>query len=154
VLYIKWHMLASYYKFTVKSAYMPISVPVSACSVTKLACHLQYIYIYMPAHECQVFLVSCQVSLYVNLSCYMMNCCISVSMPNALFHMLCVICQALYAECYGLYAKLYMLDWNMSNAMTIAMYFSMTIEQVGYLVICIYYPAMTLHIAVTKKKLL
>jgi hypothetical protein len=82
----------------------------------------------MLAHECQVFLVSCQVSLYVNLSCYMSNCYISVSMPNALFHMLFVICQVLYAECYGLYAKLHMLDSNMSNAMTIAMSFSMTTE--------------------------
>jgi hypothetical protein len=75
-------------------------------------------------------------------------------MPNALFHMLCVICQVLYAECYRLYAKLHMLDGNMSNAMTIAMSFSMTTEQVGHLIIYIYYPAMTLHIAVTNKKLL
>jgi hypothetical protein len=68
-------------------------------------------------------------------------------MPSALFHML-------YAKCYGLYAKLHMLDCNMSNAMIIAMSFSMTTEQVGHLIKYIYYPAMTLHIAVTEKKLL
>jgi hypothetical protein len=38
--------------------------------------------------------------------------------------------------------------------MTIAMYFSMTTEQVGHIIIYIYYPAMTLHIAVIEKKLL
>jgi hypothetical protein len=103
----------------------------------------------MPAHECQVFPVSYQVSLYVNLSCYMSNCYISVYMPSALFHML-------YPECYVQYAKLRMLDCNMPNAMTIAMSFSMTTEQVGHLIIYtyIYYPAMTLHIVVTEKKLL
>jgi hypothetical protein len=103
----------------------------------------------MLAHECQVFPVSCQVSIYVNLSCYMSNCYISAYMPSALFHML-------YAEYYGPYAKLHMLDCNMPNAMTIAMSFSVTIEQVGHLIIYmyIYYPAMTLHIAVTEKRLL
>jgi hypothetical protein len=105
----------------------------------------------MPAHECQNFPISCQVSLYANLSCYMTNCYISVYMPRALFHML-------YAECYGLYAKFYMQYYNMPNAMTIAISFSMTTEQVGHLIIYIYiyicYPAMTLHIAVTEKKLL
>jgi hypothetical protein len=68
-------------------------------------------------------------------------------MPSALFLML-------YAECYVLCAKLRMLDCNMPNAMTIAMSFSMTTEQVGHLIIYIYYPAMTLHIAVTEKRLL
>jgi hypothetical protein len=82
----------------------------------------------MPVHECQIFPVSCQVRLYVNLRCYMS---ISVYMPSALFHML-------YAEYYGLYAKLHMLDCNMPNAMTIAMSFSMTTEQVGHLIIYIY----------------
>jgi hypothetical protein len=53
------------------------------------------------------------------------------------------ICQVhyfhmLYAECYGLYAKLHMVDCNISNVMTIAMSFSMTIEQVGHLIIYIY----------------
>jgi hypothetical protein len=94
-----------------------------------------YAYIYMPAHECLVLPMSCQVSLYVNFRCYMT---ISVYMPNALFHMLSVICQVLYAECYGLYAKFHMLDGNMPNAMTIAMSFSMTTEQVGHLIIYIY----------------
>jgi hypothetical protein len=65
--------------------------------------------------------MSCQVSLYVNLSCYMSNCDISVYVPSAFFHML-------YAECYGLYAKLDMLDCNLPNAMTIAISFSMTTE--------------------------
>jgi hypothetical protein len=60
----------------------------------------------------------------------MSNCYISVYMPSALFHML-------YAECYVLYAKLHMLDCNMPNAMTTAMSFSMTAEQVGYLIIYI-----------------
>jgi hypothetical protein len=61
----------------------------------------------------------------------MSNWCISVYMPSALFHML-------YAECYGLYAKLHMLDCYMPNAMTIAMSFSMTTEQVGHLIIYVY----------------
>jgi hypothetical protein len=52
-------------------------------------------------------------------------------MPSALF-------QELYAECYGLYDKLHMLDCNMPNAMTIAMSFSMITEQVGHLIIYIY----------------
>jgi hypothetical protein len=56
---------------------------------------------------------------------------ISVYMPSALF-------QELYAKCYGLYAKLHMLGCNMSNAMTIAMSFSMTTEQVGHVIIYIY----------------
>jgi hypothetical protein len=60
----------------------------------------------------------------------------------------------LCAECYGLYVKLHMLDCNMSNAMAIAMSFSMTTEQVGHLIKYIYYLAMTLHIVVTEKKLL
>jgi hypothetical protein len=84
----------------------------------------------MPAHECLILPMSCQVSLYVNLDCFMSNYYISVCMPNAL-------CHILYAECNGLYAKLHMLDCNMPNAMTIAMSFSMTTEQVGYLVIYI-----------------
>jgi hypothetical protein len=52
-------------------------------------------------------------------------------MPSALFHML-------YDEYYGLHAKLHMLDCYMPNAMTIAMSFSMTTEQVGHLIIYIY----------------
>jgi hypothetical protein len=52
-------------------------------------------------------------------------------MPSALFH-------TLYAECYGLYAKLHMLGCNIPNAMTIAMPFSMTIEQAGHLIIYVY----------------
>jgi hypothetical protein len=125
---IEYHMLASYYKFTVKSAYMPISVPVSACSMLDLAWLLQYTCIYMPAHKCQISVEIYQVSFYINLSCYMSNCYISVYMPNALFHIP-------YAECYGLYAKFHILDGNIPNAMTIAMSFSMTTEQVGYLII-------------------
>jgi hypothetical protein len=123
-------MLASYCKFTIISGYMPISVPVSTCSVLNLACQLEYTCIYMPAHECLIFPMSCQVSLCANLSFYMTNCYISIYMPRALFHVL-------YAGCYGLYAKLHMLDCSMSNAMTIAMSFSMTTEQVGYLIIYI-----------------
>jgi hypothetical protein len=70
-------------------------------------------------------------SLWVTKLAYMSNCCISVYMPSALF-------QELYAKYYGLYAKLHMLDCNMPNAMTIAMSFRMTTEQVGYFVIYIY----------------
>jgi hypothetical protein len=81
----------------------------------------------MPAHECLV-LVSCQVSLCANLGGFMSNCYISVYVPSAL-------CQELYAKYYGLYAKLHMLDCYMPNAMTIPMSFSMTTEQVGYLII-------------------
>jgi hypothetical protein len=44
-----------------------------------------------------------------------------------------------------------MLDCNMTNAMIIAVSFSMTTEQVGHIIIYIYYPAMTLHIAVTRR---
>jgi hypothetical protein len=101
----------------------------------------------MQAHEHLIFPMSCQVSLYVNLSCYMSNCYISVYMPSALF-------QELYVECYMLYVKLHMLDCYMPNTMIIAMSFSMTTEQVGHFIIYIYYPAMTLHIVVTEKKLL
>jgi hypothetical protein len=83
---------------------------------------------YMPAHECQVSVVRCQVSLYANLGCYMSNYYISVYVPSALS-------QELYAGCYVLYAKIHMLDCNVPNAMTIPMSFSMTTEQVGYFII-------------------
>jgi hypothetical protein len=69
--------------------------------------------------------MSAKSSLWVGKLAYMT---ISVYMPSALFHIL-------YAKCYGLYAKLHMLDWNMPNAMTIAMSFSMTTEQVGHFII-------------------
>jgi hypothetical protein len=161
----------------------------------------------MLAHECQISVVRCQVSLYANLGCYMSYCYLSVNMTSALSQELYIECfvlyakfaympvavclqlyagtwvpssslwvvklaymsnyyisvympsalfQELYAEWYGLYAKLHMLDCDMPNAMTIAMSFRMTTEQVGYFIIYIYvyYPAMTLHIAVTEKKLL
>jgi hypothetical protein len=128
-VYICWVPYAS--EFTIISIYMPISVPVYACFMLKLAYQLQYIYIYMSAHECLILPMSCQVSLYANLGCFVSNCYISVYMPSALFHML-------YAKCYELYAKLRMLDCNMSNAITIAISFSMTTEQVGHLIIYIY----------------
>jgi hypothetical protein len=121
LVFICWMPCASYCKFTVRSDYMPISVPVYACSMLKLACQLQYTCIYMPAHECLILPMSCRVSLYANLGCFISNCYISVYMPSALF-------QELYVECYGIYAKLHMLDWNMPNAMTIAMSFNMTTE--------------------------
>jgi hypothetical protein len=129
-VFMCWMPCASCCKLTVKSAYMPISVPVSACSVTDLTCQLQYTSICIPAHECQISVVRCQVSLYANLDCFMTNCYLSVSMPNALSNIL-------YTECNGLYAKLHMLDCNMPNAMTIAMSFRMTTEQVGYFIIYI-----------------
>jgi hypothetical protein len=118
-LYVEYHMLASYCKFAIVPVYMPISVPVSACSVIDLICQLQYTCIYMPAHECQISVVRYQVSLYANLGCYMSNYYISVYMPNALCYILCT-------EWYGLYAKIHMPDCYMPNAMTIPMSFSMT----------------------------
>jgi hypothetical protein len=69
-------------------------------------------------------------SLWVAKLEYMSNYYISVYMPNALCHILCT-------ECNGLYAKFHILDCYMPNTMTIAMSFSMTTEQVGYLIICI-----------------
>jgi hypothetical protein len=134
--YTKSHMLIFYMLKAVckllqvysQISYMPVLVPVYACSMLDLAWQLQYTCIYMPAHKCQISVERCQVSLYINLSCYMSNCYISVYMPSVLF-------QELYAECYGIYAKLHMLDWNMPNAMTIAMSFSMTTEQVGHFII-------------------
>jgi hypothetical protein len=51
LVYICWMPCASCCQFTVKLAYMPISVPVFACSVTDLTCQLQYTCIYMPAHD-------------------------------------------------------------------------------------------------------
>jgi hypothetical protein len=39
-LYVEYHMLASYYEFTVISVYMPISVPVVICSMPNLTCQL------------------------------------------------------------------------------------------------------------------
>jgi hypothetical protein len=121
-IYVDYHMLASYCEFAITPVYMPISVPVYACSVTNLTCQLQYTCIYMSAHECQISVVRCQVSLYANLGCYMSNCYLLVNMPSPLF-------QELYAKYYGLYAKLHMLDCNMPNAMTVAMSFKMTTEQ-------------------------
>jgi hypothetical protein len=67
-------------------------------------------------------------SLWVAKLAYMSNCYISVDMPSALFQELCT-------EWYGLYAKIHMLDCDMPNAMTIAMSFRMTTEQVGYFII-------------------
>jgi hypothetical protein len=108
-LYVEYHMLASYCEFAIIPVYMPISVPVSACSVTDLTCQLQYTCIYMPAHECQISIVRCQVSLYANLGCYMTNCYLSVYMPSALFQELYVeslcymsnlICQLQYVYTY------------------------------------------------------
>jgi hypothetical protein len=92
-----------------------------------------YVKSYMPVAVCLHLYAGTWVpssSLWVVKLAYMSNCYISVYMPSALFRML-------YAECYGLYAKLHMLDWNMPNAMTIAMSF-MTTEQVRYFVIYIY----------------
>jgi hypothetical protein len=60
----------------------------------------------------------------------MSNCYISANMPSALF-------QELYAECYVIYAKLHMLDCNMSNTITTAMSLSMTTEHI-YIYIYIY----------------
>jgi hypothetical protein len=112
--------------------------------------HMLYVRSHMPVAVCLHLYAGTWLpssSLWVAKLAYMSNCNISVYMPNALFQELCT-------EWYGLYAKIHMLDCNMPNAMTIAMPFRMTTEQVGYFVIHVYYPAMTLHIAVTEKKLL
>jgi hypothetical protein len=104
-------------------------------------------------------------SLWVAKLAYMSNCYISVYMPSALFQELCAKCYGLYAKlhmldsympsalfqelcakCYGLYAKLHMLDSYMPNAMTIPMSFSMTTEQVGYLIIYMYITRLWLSI--------
>jgi hypothetical protein len=147
-IYVEYRMLASYCEFAIIPVYMPISIQVSACSMLNLICQLQYTCIYMPAHECQISVVRCQVCLYASCSmstvyagtwvpssslwvaklAYMSNCYISVDMPSALFQELCT-------EWYGLYAKIHMLDCDMPNAMTIAMSFRMTTEQVGYFII-------------------
>jgi phage-related protein len=58
-----------------------------------------------------------------------------------------IICQMLWAICQTPYARL-----QYAKCYAIAMSFSMTTEQVGHLIIYIYYPAMTLHIAVTEKR--
>jgi hypothetical protein len=61
---------------------------------------------------------------------------VKCSMPNA-------ICQMLYV-------KLHLSNCYMSNAMTIAMSFSMTIEDIHY--IYIHYSAMIFDIAITEKR--
>jgi hypothetical protein len=94
-------MLASYCEFAIIPVYMPVLVPVSACSVIDLTYQLQYTCIYMPAHECQISVVRYQVSLYANLDCFTTNCYLSVYMPSALF-------QELYVECFVLYDKSHM----------------------------------------------
>jgi hypothetical protein len=114
-VFVCWMPCASYCKFTVESViclsqyqflhailYAGTWVPNICCEMLSLLiCQLQYTCIYMPAHECHISVVRYQVSLYANLDCYMSNCYISVYMPSALSHIQ-------YAECYGLYAKLYM----------------------------------------------
>jgi hypothetical protein len=85
-------------------------------------CYVLYAGCYMPSLICQFLYVECHVLATVSLQSYQF---IWQS-------------QLLYAECYGLYAKLHMLDCNMSNAMTIPMSFSMTTEQVGHIIIYIY----------------
>jgi hypothetical protein len=148
-VFVCWIPCASYCKFTVKSAYMPISVPVSACYIICRHMSAQYLLwdakcfisrviwwmLYAKSH--MPVAVSLHLyagtwvpssSLWVAKLAYMSNCNISVYMPNALF-------QELYAKCYGLYAKFHMLDCYMPNAMTIPMSFSMTTEQVGYFII-------------------
>jgi hypothetical protein len=113
----------------------------------------------MPAHECQIFPVSCQVSLYADLKCYSQTA-ISQSkcqvlyficyMPNAVCSISSFICQMLCAICGTPYARLqyakccdhcYVFQYDYRTGWT-SHYKD------------IYYPAMTLHIAVTEKKLL
>jgi hypothetical protein len=140
-LCVEYHVLAiaslqsnqliclSQYQFLYAILYAGTWVPNIYCEMPSLLiCQLQYTCIYMSACECQISVVRFQVSLYANLGCYISNCYLSVYMPSALF-------QELYAKCYGLYAKLHMQDCYMPNAMTIAMSFRMTTEQVGYFVI-------------------
>jgi hypothetical protein len=140
-LYVECHVLA------IASLQSCQFICLSQYQLLHAVCQISHASYSIPAFTCRH--MSAKSSLWVVKLAYTSNCYISVYMPSALF-------QELYAECYMLYAKLHMLDCNMPNAMTIAMSFSMTTEQVGHLIIYIYiyYPAMTLHIAVTEKSLL
>jgi hypothetical protein len=111
--------------------YAGCHMPRLVCRFLYVKCFVLYVKSHMPVIVYLHFYAGTWVpssSLWVVKLAYMSNCYISVYMPSALCHML-------YAECHGLYAKIHMLDWNMPNAMTIAMSFSMTTEQVGYLII-------------------
>jgi hypothetical protein len=138
------NMLSSIYLLICQILWVPpcIETTVDLCYNKSSICFGYMLYDYMPVAICQIshdsysilaFIcrhMSAKYLLWDAKLAYMSNCYLSVNMPSALF-------QELYAECYGLYAKLHMLDWNMPNAMTIAMSFSMTTEQVGYFVIYI-----------------
>jgi hypothetical protein len=79
-------------------------VPNICCKMPSLLIYqLQYVYIYMPAHECLAFSMSCQVSIYVKLlylSSYA-KCFVS----RVICRMIWAICQNPYARL--LYAKYY-----------------------------------------------
>jgi hypothetical protein len=114
--------------------YAGCRMPRLVCRFIYVECFVLYVKSHMPVAVCLHLYDGTWVpssSLWVAKLAYMSNCYISVYMPNALFHIL-------YTECNGLYAKLHMLDCDMPNAMTIAMSFRMTTEQVGYFVIYIY----------------
>jgi hypothetical protein len=112
-LYVECHVLATVnlqsYQFICLSQYQFLH---ALCQIS----HASYsILAFICRH------MNAKSSLWFVKLAYMSNCYILVYMPSALF-------QELYAECYGLYAKLHTLDCNMPNAMTIVMSFSMSTE--------------------------
>jgi hypothetical protein len=119
-LYVECHMLAT---MSLQS-YQVICL--SQYQFLQALCQISHTSYSIPAFICRHMTVKS--FLWVAKLAYMS---ISVYMPSALLHMI-------YAECQVLYAKLHMLDCYMPNAMTIAMSFSMTTEQVGHLIIYIY----------------
>jgi hypothetical protein len=99
-VFVCWMPCASYCKFTVKSAYMPISVPVYACYIICRHMSAKYLlwdakFAYMPVAVCLQLYAGTWVpssSLWVAKSAYMSNCYISVYMPNDMGYMPNSIC--------------------------------------------------------------
>jgi hypothetical protein len=91
--FICWMPCASCCKFTLRSVICLLQY-----QFVHAKCFIPYAMCYMPAHECQISVVRCQVCLYANLDCFMTNCYLSVNMPNALSHMLRVICRHMSAK--------------------------------------------------------
>jgi hypothetical protein len=123
-LYVKYHMLATYYEFTVISVYMPYvnyRMPV-----------IIYLHLYADtlvpsmSRELPSYLICQSQLLYVKL--LYLSLCAKCFISYAICQMLCVLYQVLYAKCHVLYAKLHMLDCNMPNAITIVVSFSITTE--------------------------
>jgi hypothetical protein len=131
--YASWHIKFSIYLYaksfiSYATCYMPAVMPRLVC---QLICWVHYISLYaylstsfcmlyyMPARECQISVVRCQVSLYANLGCYMSNYYISVYMPNAMGYMPQSICKI--AICQMLWPCLCLLVW-LRNRLDISLY--------------------------------